>query len=73
MDAPMTPRDHDHDEFVDHGWGDLKSWSYIIALCVFLVLLSLLAYYFIGNGMHTEWNLGYPPTAPGFLPPLIGL
>jgi hypothetical protein len=69
----MTPRDHDHDEFVDHGWGDLRSWSYIIALCAGLVILSLLAYYFIGQGMHTEWNLGYPPTSPNFLPPLFGL
>jgi hypothetical protein len=74
MDAPMTHHDHDeHEDFVDHGWGDFRSWSYIIALCAFLILLSLVCYHFVGQGMRTEWNLGYPPTSPNFLAPLFGM
>lgn len=73
MEKPLTDQEHDsapahEDEFVDHGWGDLKSWVPIVALCGGLIIISLICYHFVGEGMLTEWNLGNPPTAPNFLP-----
>lgn len=73
MEAPIPQQEYDgahthDDEFVDHSWGDLRSWMWIVLLCGGLIGGALICYHFVGQGMLTEWNLGYPPASPNFLP-----
>jgi len=66
METHVTQHEYDHeiDEVIDHGWGDLKTWMWIILLAGGLLITTLIVYHFVGQGMLTDWNLGYPPTAP---------
>lgn len=55
------------ESMVDHSWGDRRTWLIIVALCVFLVGTTLIMYAVIGKHTLQNWNLGSPPTAPGFI------
>lgn len=56
---------------VDHGWGDFRTWAIIIGLGAALVITTLIVYAIVGKHTLHHWNLGYPPTSPGLIAPLM--